>query len=127
MNAALAKNVRTIRKHKNWTQQHLADLAGIQLPTLQRIENAEGASAETLSALAAGLDLPVEILQTDVDKVLRDAQDERANLEKSHVLIRHAHLQHWPSRAPAVSIPRDRTRTAPTAGRGGTSYRTPLT
>jgi uncharacterized glyoxalase superfamily protein PhnB/DNA-binding XRE family transcriptional regulator len=57
----IGKKLRRLRDRKAWTQEHLAQAAGISLRTVQRAE--EGVmSAETLSALAGALDLPVEEL-----------------------------------------------------------------
>jgi transcriptional regulator with XRE-family HTH domain len=49
MNSNLANNVRTLREVKNWTQQHLADAAGILLRTVQRVEGGQGGSTESPS------------------------------------------------------------------------------
>jgi transcriptional regulator with XRE-family HTH domain len=65
MNAVLAKNVRTIRDLKHWTQEHLAATAGILLRTVQRVEKGDGASTETLGALANAFDVSIDFLQTD--------------------------------------------------------------
>ncbi|HEY8074720.1 MAG TPA: VOC family protein [Labilithrix sp.] len=60
----IGKKIRALREKKAWTQDHLAQAAGISLRTVQRAE--EGAmSAETLSALAAAFDLMVEELTHD--------------------------------------------------------------
>ena len=60
----IGKKVRRQRERKAWTQEHLAQAAGISLRTVQRAE--EGAmSAETLSALAGAFDMPVEELSYD--------------------------------------------------------------
>ena len=64
MNAVLAKNVKTIRAIKRWTQQHLADTAGILLRTVQRVEKGDGASLDTLGALANACDVSIDVLQT---------------------------------------------------------------
>lgn len=57
----IGKKLRQLRDRKAWTQEHLAQAAGISLRTVQRAE--EGAmSAETLGALAGAFDLPVEEL-----------------------------------------------------------------
>lgn len=60
----IGKKVRRQRERKAWTQEHLAGAANISLRTVQRAE--EGTmSAETLSALAGALDMPVEELSYD--------------------------------------------------------------
>lgn len=87
MNTVLAKNVRTLREMKHWTQQHLADTAGILLRTVQRVEKGDGASLETLGALSNAFDVSINVLQTDVDALVEQLQRERDILLKTHDLI----------------------------------------
>jgi transcriptional regulator with XRE-family HTH domain len=54
--------IRNLRNSKAWSQQHLADAAGLSLRTIQRIEAEGTASAETRLAIAAALDASVEVL-----------------------------------------------------------------
>ena len=51
--------VRTLRERKSWSQEHLADAAGLSVRTVQRVEVDNIASAETRLALAAALGVPV--------------------------------------------------------------------
>ena len=92
MNAILAKNVRKLRDSKHWTQQHLADTAGILLRTVQRVEKGDGASVETLGALSNAFDVSIDGLQTDVDAVLvpRHRGDDRLRQQPWDFLGRHA-------------------------------------
>ena len=92
MNAQLAQNVRIFREVKHWTQQHLADAADVLLRTVQRVEKGDGASVETLSALAAAFDTTIDLLQTDFTVVAAKVQEEaaaleRRKLEKTHDII----------------------------------------
>ena len=50
INAVLVKEQRT---GNNWTQQHLADVCGLSLRTIQRVERYGHASNETVNALAS--------------------------------------------------------------------------
>jgi transcriptional regulator with XRE-family HTH domain len=85
MNKLLAINARAYRELRHWTQQHLADTADIQLRTVQRVEKGEGASAETLSALACAFDTTIDALHTDwMALVLRDQEIE---LQKTHHIV----------------------------------------
>lgn len=54
--------VRQAREQRAWSQEHLAQVAGIGLRTLQRIESSGSSSLESAKALAAVLDLPIENL-----------------------------------------------------------------
>jgi transcriptional regulator with XRE-family HTH domain len=99
MNAVLAKNVKTIREIKHWTQQHLADTAGIVLRTVQRVEKGEGASLETLGALANAFDVSIDVLQTDMEAVVAQVRRQEEELRRTHDLVdvspvtRSAHLE----------------------------------
>lgn len=59
-----AEVVREARAERGWTQQHLADAAGLSLRTIQRIENQAVASNESLSALCAVFELERSTLLT---------------------------------------------------------------
>ena len=59
------------REERHWSQEHLADLAGIGLRTIQRVEQGEKASGETLKALAAAFDVDVMALTVDAQSEAR--------------------------------------------------------
>ncbi len=50
-----AERVRGLRSGKAWSQEHLAECAGVSLRTVQRVEAEGGASHETVMALASAL------------------------------------------------------------------------
>lgn len=54
--------IRQLRADRGWTQQQLAEIADLSLRTIQRVENQGVASNESVSALAAVLELPREQL-----------------------------------------------------------------
>lgn len=54
--------VRALRESKSWSQEHLAEAAGVSVRTVQRVEADGLGSAETRLALAAALEVPVEVL-----------------------------------------------------------------
>lgn len=45
--------VRKLRLQRGWTQEHLAELAGLSVRSIQRIERGSALSLETINALAA--------------------------------------------------------------------------
>ena len=45
-----------LRNAKAWSQQHLADVSGLSLRTIQRIEKNQSASQESVKAIAAAFD-----------------------------------------------------------------------
>jgi transcriptional regulator with XRE-family HTH domain len=87
MNAVLGKNVRQLRESRHWTQQHLADIAGIVLRTVQRVEKGEGASVETLYALSNAFDVSIDVLQTDVEPLVEKLMEQRESFLKTHDLV----------------------------------------
>lgn len=60
-----AEWVRSERQRRGWTQQHLADAAGMSLRTVQRIEKQGLASNESVSALSAVFEVERQTLLTD--------------------------------------------------------------
>lgn len=54
INASVVKDERI---HKGWTQQQLADVSGLSLRTIQRVENQGQGSMETCSALCSVLEM----------------------------------------------------------------------
>ena len=53
------------REERHWSQEHLADMAGVGLRTLQRIENGQQASSDSLKALASAFQVDVTALYVD--------------------------------------------------------------
>lgn len=60
-----AKKIKRWREDRSWSQDHLADAAGLSLRTVQRIENGEGASRDSVMALAAAFEVDVIALTVD--------------------------------------------------------------
>ncbi|EMF4700057.1 helix-turn-helix domain-containing protein [Serratia bockelmannii] len=54
--------IRPLRLEKGWSQEQLATIACLSTRTVQRIENGEQASLETLTAIAAALGVQVSDL-----------------------------------------------------------------
>lgn len=57
-----AQTVKGMRLARGWTQQQLADVAGLSLRTIQRVENQGQGSMETCNALCASLQVAREQL-----------------------------------------------------------------
>jgi transcriptional regulator with XRE-family HTH domain len=55
--------IRLERERRAWSQEHLAEVAGLSLRTIQRVETSGSASFETARALAAVLELDVAALK----------------------------------------------------------------
>ncbi|EBE3721545.1 helix-turn-helix domain-containing protein [Salmonella enterica subsp. diarizonae serovar 42:l,v:1,5,7] len=67
---------RALRLQRAWSQEQLAELAGLSTRTVQRIENGEKPGLETLSALAAVFEVSVTELSTP-EEVGDNALDQR--------------------------------------------------
>lgn len=74
-----ATMIKRWREERQWSQEHLAQLAGIGVRTLQRIENGDATSPETLKALAAAYD--VDVLTLIIDE---EAEAARKLTEKNN-------------------------------------------
>ncbi|MFS2225986.1 helix-turn-helix domain-containing protein [Pantoea sp. B65] len=84
-----SNRVRELRLAKAWSQEQLAEMASLSVRTVQRIENGEQPSLETLSALAAVFEIRVSDLTASVsageqalDQVIVDARKQLS--EETH-------------------------------------------
>ena len=59
--------IRMERERRAWSQEHLAEVAGLSLRTIQRVETAGSASFETAKSLAAVLELEVTELRAPAE------------------------------------------------------------
>lgn len=82
--------IRRWREERYWSQEHLAQLAGVSLRTLQRIENGRPASSETLKALANAFN--VDVLALSVDPDIEAAQIVRSRRAEG---VRTLRLSFW--------------------------------
>jgi DNA-binding XRE family transcriptional regulator len=60
--AMIGNRLKAMRERKCWSQQHLADAAGLNIRTVQRIESGDPCSDETMLSLAAALDVDISEL-----------------------------------------------------------------
>ncbi len=66
------------REERHWSQEHLAALAGLGLRTIQRLENGEQGSQDTLKALAVAFNVEVSALFVDPEKEAAEIIDKQA-------------------------------------------------
>lgn len=57
--------IKTLRLSRAWSQEQLAELSSLSVRTVQRIENGERASLDTLGAIAAAFGVNVTELMTE--------------------------------------------------------------
>lgn len=67
------REVKKMRLERHWSQNQLADMTGLSIRTIQRIENGENAGLESLKSLAAVFEINI----SDSDK-----KDEMAQLRR---------------------------------------------
>jgi transcriptional regulator with XRE-family HTH domain len=60
--SGLGDEIRRLRRLKGWPQEHLAAVAGLNIRTVQRIENGRAAAFESLMALATALEVDIASL-----------------------------------------------------------------
>ena len=55
--------VKSLRQKRNWSQEQLAQLSGLNIRTIQRVEKGESVGLETLKSLAAVFEIDVSLLK----------------------------------------------------------------
>jgi transcriptional regulator with XRE-family HTH domain len=70
--------VKSLRQHKNWSQEQLAQLSGLNVRTIQRIEKGESVGLETLKSLAAVFEISVSDL-----KCQSNSENESSNIQEA--------------------------------------------
>lgn len=70
--------IKELRLAKGWTQQHLADAAGLSLRTIQRVKRDGIANKETLLAICATLE--VQLKQLSIIPEVTPAQLKESNI-----------------------------------------------
>jgi transcriptional regulator with XRE-family HTH domain len=60
-------NIQKLRLQRGWSQQQLAELSGLSSRTIQRIENGQPASAESLKSLASVFEIDFPTLTSEPD------------------------------------------------------------
>ncbi|MBI3444453.1 MAG: helix-turn-helix domain-containing protein [Magnetospirillum sp.] len=67
-----AKTIRSLRQQRVWSQEQLADIAGLSARTVQRLEQGQSPALETLKALAAAFEIPVSRLREGSTPLAKD-------------------------------------------------------
>ncbi|MGB1263353.1 MAG: 2TM domain-containing protein [Cognaticolwellia sp.] len=77
--------VRKLRLKRAWSQEQLAQLSGLNIRTIQRIERGQKAGLESLKSLAAVFDVELETLLMEKDMTSADKFNEEENRVIEHV------------------------------------------
>jgi transcriptional regulator with XRE-family HTH domain len=85
----LAIIVRAFRAMKGWTQETLAELAGVASRTIQRLEDGQGAGADTLRAIARAIDADDLDLLLKPQSIPTEAglQRRKEAFEREHLML----------------------------------------
>ena len=77
-------NIQKLRLQRGWSQQQLAELSGLSARTIQRIENGQPASAESLKSLASVFEIDFSTLtsEQDMSAATISKQDEQLALAR---------------------------------------------
>lgn len=65
--------VKKLREQRSWSQEQLAQIAGLSLRTIQRVEAGNRASLETLKSLAAVFEVEITKLTAEVVVIDKDS------------------------------------------------------
>ena len=72
------RDIKKMRLERHWSQEQLADMSGLSIRTIQRIENGENAGLESLKALAA-------VFETNIADSNKEAEQEQIKKEEAYV------------------------------------------
>ncbi|GHF96255.1 helix-turn-helix transcriptional regulator [Thalassotalea marina] len=76
------------RQSKAWSQQHLADVSGLSLRTIQRVENNGTGSLETIKSLAACFEIKVDSLYQEQPSTLnKSANTQTTIVRKGNIQV----------------------------------------
>ncbi|MEM9301931.1 MAG: helix-turn-helix domain-containing protein [Pseudomonadota bacterium] len=73
--------VRKLRLQRGWSQDHLAELTGLNVRTIQRIERGQSPSLESQKALASVFEVDVSTFQPGAPTMTQDLEPARATIE----------------------------------------------
>ncbi|QEL56693.1 2TM domain-containing protein [Chromobacterium paludis] len=86
--------IQKLRLQRGWSQQQLADLSGLSVRTIQRIERGQGASVESLKSLAAVFEIDFSELNKEIAMTDSSPLDTAAAPMASRELEEMLALQH---------------------------------
>ena len=70
------RDIKKMRLERHWSQDQLAELSGLSIRTIQRIENGENAGLETLKSLAAVFEINIadSDKKTEMEQVRKEEE-----------------------------------------------------
>ncbi|MFT5893047.1 MAG: transcriptional regulator with XRE-family HTH domain [Dokdonia sp.] len=73
------RDIKKMRLERHWSQDQLAEMSGLSIRTIQRIENGENAGLESLKSLAAVFE--INIADSDKNEELEQIRKEEAYVQ----------------------------------------------
>ncbi|WP_237276469.1 XRE family transcriptional regulator [Tenacibaculum ovolyticum] len=73
------REIKEMRLERHWSQDQLAEMSGLSIRTIQRIENGENAGLESLKSLAAVFE--TNIIDSDKNVELKQLRKEEAYIQ----------------------------------------------
>ena len=70
--------MKSLRMDRNWSQEQLAQLSGLNVRTIQRVEKGESVGIETLKSLAAVFEMSTDELRFQIEQDNMSATDARS-------------------------------------------------
>ena len=70
--------IRTLRKKKGWSQEELAEICGLNVRTIQRVESGNKASLETLRSLASVFEVELSKLTEEITVIDKTSEEWKA-------------------------------------------------
>lgn len=70
--------MKSLRMARNWSQEQLAQLSGLNVRTIQRVEKGESVGIETLKSLAAVFEMSTDELRFQIEQDNMSATDARS-------------------------------------------------
>ena len=74
------RDIKKLRLERHWSQEQLAEMSGLSVRTIQRIENGENAGLESLKSLAAVFETNIE--DSDKKDELEQVRKEEEYIQK---------------------------------------------
>lgn len=74
-------SLKNMRRAKGWSQEQLADISGVSIRTIQRLEAGEGPGLETQKALAAAFEQSLNEFNTQISVPDQAAEDDVSSPE----------------------------------------------
>ena len=75
-------NIQQRRLEKGWSQEYLAQVSGLSVRTIQRIEGGQRAGLETLKSLAAAFETDVADLAQEPKPMIKNTTEKPENLTR---------------------------------------------